>query len=880
MAGGVIGDVDIVIGADPTPFYSELSSAAKRAVSSSEQILQSLTRTMGSIASSMGKTFSDTLTLGAKATGTTIATVLGASLTKGMGRLKAIDNAEASLRGLAATAGNVPEIMEAATNAVTGTAFGLDQAAAAAAQFGAANVPVADMEKHLSSLASTAAAAGGDFDAMSAIFSKVAARGKVTGDVLTQLTSHNIAGLQALADHFGKTTEEVQDMVSKGEVSFEDFSAAMDKAMGNVAIEQASTFTGLIANVGAAMGRMGAVMQKPFFDATKAVLPGVINLFDQFTKVITPLAEIIADRLIPFAERLGSSLEKLDFSAPETDASTLFGTLGALAPVVGGLAAAFAGPLLQSLPVVGSLFSGLNAPVGILLGSLVALFALKPETLAQGFEFLSDVVPHILDALVYKVGKVVPKLAERFAQNAPVLIEGFAQMFQQVASAIGEILPILIPVAIEAVGVLLSALLDAVPMLLSAGVEILSGLVKGIVSAVPQLVGAVSAIISSLITALSGSIGVILEAGVEIVLAIVEGIVEALPQLLEIIPEVLVQLITALMEALPMILEAGIQIIVALVEGIATAIPQIIDAVVEILPRLIESFVSMIPTLIETGIQLFMSLVEAVVTAIPQIIAAVMKLLPEIISSLVSMIPALIEGAFELFLGIIMGLVEAIPDIVTAVIDAIPVFIEAMVSMIPDLIGGAIELFLGIVTGLIEATPQIIMAIIEMIPQIITALIDAVPLLIQAGMDLIAGLVDGLWQAASSVGSALLDIAKGAIDSFKSFLGISSPAKMFINFGENIGQGLVQGIDAMGRGVENSLEGLIPASLTNPSVGLDYDAGGGFPSLSSGVSPVGGMGAGLGGVIIQPGAIVIQGAMNPEEISIMVMDRIAEMAGA
>lgn len=733
----------------------KLPSIAARAM---EQVKSSLGAAAGAAGRFAAQTLGDALKLGANAAGAAVAGILGTSLTKGLGRLKAIDNAEASLRGLASTANHVPEVMEAVNNAVTGTAFGLDQGAKAAAQFAAAGVPLSDMERHLGALANTAAAAGGDFDGVAGIFAKVAAGGKVTGEVLNQLTDRGLAALPALAEQLGITADEARKMVSEGSVSFDDFSQAMDAAMGAAAIEQAKTFSGLMSNVGASMGRLGAMMQKPFFEATKIAMPGVINLFNQLKNVIEPLMETIATMVTPAAERLGAALESIKLEGVNASASQLAGTLGVLAPVLGGVAAVFAGPLLTSLPIVGTLFSGLTGPVGVLAGALIALFAIKPDTLLAGFEVVGNALPAMLNGIVGAIGNVIPTIGAQFAQNAPILINGFVGILDQLVGAVSTLVPMLLPVVVSSIATLADALLSAAPQLLDMGIVLMASLADGVVAALPELINAVPRIVSNFMASFTSVLPQLLQTGVSLIVNLVDGVLAAVPALIDAVPPIITSLVSGIVDALPMLITAGIDLVNGLIEGVVKAIPAIIDAVVSAIPMIITSLVDAVPALLQGGLKLIDGLVTGIVEGLPQIIDAVIEAIPLLIASLVDSLPALIKGGIDLVVGLATGIVKAIPQLIRAVVDAIPQLIKGLVSALPQLIQGGIQLVLGLIGGIIEAIPQLIVAVVAAIPQVIGGLLEALPQLIWGGIQLVFGLISGIVQAIPDIVMAVVNI--------------------------------------------------------------------------------------------------------------------------
>jgi hypothetical protein len=82
-------------------------------------------------------------------------------ITKGLGRLNSIEQAEAELKGLGNSTQQVGSIMENALASVNGTAFGLEEAATTAGSLVAAGIkPGQELEGVLTTVADTATIAG------------------------------------------------------------------------------------------------------------------------------------------------------------------------------------------------------------------------------------------------------------------------------------------------------------------------------------------------------------------------------------------------------------------------------------------------------------------------------------------------------------------------------------------------------------------------------------------------------------------------------------------------------------------------------------------------------------------------------------------------
>ncbi|WP_010540373.1 tape measure protein [Dietzia alimentaria] len=240
----------------------------------------------GKLASGLGKS----LKVGAGAAGVAAGAALGTAITKGIGRLSGIENAEASLTGLGHSASAVDSIMENALNSVRGTSYGLEEAASIAASAVAAGVkPGKDLERTLGLVGDAAAIAGTDLGEMGSIVNKVATSDMMQMDVANQLMDAGIPILQLVAAEMGVTADEARKMASEGKVSFETFQNALESGMGGAALELGNTVGGAFRNMGAAAGRFGATLAGPFFSQAAGAFTGVTGLIDNMNDAFKPV---------------------------------------------------------------------------------------------------------------------------------------------------------------------------------------------------------------------------------------------------------------------------------------------------------------------------------------------------------------------------------------------------------------------------------------------------------------------------------------------------------------------------------------------------------------------------------------------------------------
>lgn len=235
-----------------------------------------------------------------------IGQTIGNAFSLGLDRYMNIQNAEAKLGALGHSAETVSQIMDNALASVKGTAFGMGEAADTAASMVASGIaPGEQLESVLRTIANTAAIAGTDMQSMGAIFSKVAASGKVQGDVLAQLADRGVPALQWLADELGVTTEEVARMASAGEIDFETFQRAMANGMDpNAAVIMGETLSGAMDNAKAALGRFGAEIMERIGPGIERALYGIIDGLDWLTEKVGPAFDWVIEKLQPAWEAI------------------------------------------------------------------------------------------------------------------------------------------------------------------------------------------------------------------------------------------------------------------------------------------------------------------------------------------------------------------------------------------------------------------------------------------------------------------------------------------------------------------------------------------------------------------------------------------------
>ena len=227
---------------------------------------------------------------------------LGQIKSGGLSRALNIEQAQFKVKGLK---GDWDKIYEDMDYAVSGTAYGIDEAASAAAQFLASGVKTGDnMKAALRGISGIAAMASADYSSIADIFTAAAGKGKVQAMELQRIALHGINATAELAKALGKTEEEIRNMASKGEIDFNTFAKAMDDAFGEHAKAANETYTGSLSNVRAALSRIGEIWYEPW-------IHGLIPIFNELRLSIDKFKNALKKPLNQSGDTIATQLKTL-----------------------------------------------------------------------------------------------------------------------------------------------------------------------------------------------------------------------------------------------------------------------------------------------------------------------------------------------------------------------------------------------------------------------------------------------------------------------------------------------------------------------------------------------------------------------------------------
>lgn len=216
--------------------------------------------------------------------------IFGPIITGGKKRAQNIEQAKFQFKGLGM---DIESTLANANDAVTGTAYGLDEAAVLAAQFGATGMKSGqDMTDALRAVAGVAAMAGTSYSEMGNVFGKVAGQGRLMGDDLNRLAARGVNAAAIMAKQMGISEAEFRKMTSENKISFEMFVDGMKEQFGDLAGAANQTYSGAVSQFMSVWSRVGANFFTPYYTAMRDVFNHTTNFLRKGEKVIAPLGTL------------------------------------------------------------------------------------------------------------------------------------------------------------------------------------------------------------------------------------------------------------------------------------------------------------------------------------------------------------------------------------------------------------------------------------------------------------------------------------------------------------------------------------------------------------------------------------------------------------
>lgn len=172
-----------------------------------------------------------------------------------------------------------------------------------------------------------------------------------------------------------------------------------------------------------------------------------------------------------------------------------------------------------------------------------------------------------------------------------------------------------------------------------------------------------------------------------------------------------------------------------------------------------------------------------------------------------------IKSNIETAMKLIQGVFQVIWPIISGVVKTTWEYMQLTIGSAIKLILGVIQATMKILQGDWKGAWETIKSTAEGIMNNVVKFFKDIDLT-QIGKDIIQGLINGIGSMSGAVMDKARSLANSVKDTISGALKIKSPSRVMIGFGENIGEGLVIGMDDMVRKVAHSSERLSGAVIS------------------------------------------------------------------
>lgn len=635
--------------------------------------------------------------------------------------------------------------------------------------------------------------------------------------------------VKALAPAFKELRNSVQDALFKpleGQIKataaalggplktgLSDISSGFGEAARQVLIFLQSTeavgrVEGILGATSTALGSLG----KPLQDVTQGFLAIADVVGQRFAGDLASGIESVGEKFGSFlfnAAESGKAIEWVD------NALTVFAQLG---DIIGNVGA-----------IIGSVFKTAESVGGGLLNNLREVTDQVRSFVesSQGADALGNVF-RALSTVAAQFGPIIGAIAVQLGKIAPALVPIISTLGPALVSAIGAVGPAIAALA-PGVQALASELSEAIVSIAD------SGALTDLASAVSQVAAAIAPVLpvaAQLAVTLGRALTPVVTALAPVLGAMVGAVgemVTAFSPLLTVAGELIAKLgpvLTPIFETMASVISDLAPVVSTLADTLSSVLGPILDQ----LPTLIQPFLDsvsklvgeLIPPLNGLLIQLQPALAQVsgalvqVAQALVPVLTQIGKLAAEILTALMPLLTPLIGLIGELA-GIFAGrLAQVLTSVVVPALNTVAALLRGDFS--------------GAFKSLKETVSGVIRTLVDYFTQLPLKILEAVGgfglLLVDAGEDLIRGLIRGVKNLAGNLAGAIKDVASGAVDAAKNFLGIKSPSVVFTAIGENVGQGFVNGIVKMNSAASRAALNMAAAavsplsSVTVPTAGV------------------------------------------------------------
>ena len=778
--------------------------------------------------------------------------VIKSSVGDAVKRIDTLNNSTRAFSNMGFATNQTKSAMNGLQKSIQGLPTALDDAVSGVQIMAASTQDLGKSQKVWSALNDAILGFGGstaDVNNATIQLSQAFANGKVDGQTwISMMNSGMGPALNAIAKQMKMTTGELQDGLSSGEISVEDFQDALinlDKNGGGglkslqkiaqdstsgigTSVQNAKTavvrgvasmiealnkfvqdVTGLsIAEMISAMGSKAEQALKGLGGVLQAITPTVRTAFEGITGAVNSAMPTL-QKILDFAMKLAANkgfqsfaIGVLAFIAAFKGLSVVSGAITDVTSAISTLKTAggnintiFSG--LQKIPVVG------NA-VAKAFSAINAVLSMNPWLL------LAVAIAAVVAGLVYFFTQTETG-RKMWSDFVSFLISAWNSI-KETAGAVWNGIVQVVTTCVDAVKSAWNGIVEFFVNLWSGIVETASGIWNSFLAQMAPIIEGVQNVWNELVEFFT----VLWNAIVQIAQTVWQGLVAFFSPIIEGIQTVwqgLVEFFTVLWTTIIEVTTTLWQGFVGFFSGIWNAIVTVVQTVWTVISTVISTYWQMIQTYIQTGMQILGTIFSAGWNALKTIVSTVWNAIKTVISTVLNVIAGIIKTVTAVIKGDWSGAWNAIKGIVSTVWNGIKSIISTVFNAIKNIITTIMDALKNIFKTGWETAKSIFQGGADAIKSILSKVN-----LFDIGKNIIQGLINGIQSMFGAIGNVVGQIGSKIKDGIGSFFQIHSPSRVMRNdIGKYIPEGLALGMLSQLGAVEDATKQLERAAMLSVS---------------------------------------------------------------
>jgi phage-related protein len=262
-------------------------------------------------------------------------------------------------------------------------------------------------------------------------------------------------------------------------------------------------------------------------------------------------------------------------------------------------------------------------------------------------------------------------------------------------------------------------------------------------------------------------------------------------------------------------------VLIAVVTGLLGLLPYAFTQVGLAIVALAQVLGDNVGVFINLGIKLLTGLLDGLRTVLPNIISFVVDMIFMLLDFIANNIGRFVDAGMRIIIGFINGIAGQIGNLVTAATNLIVNFLNAIANNMGRIMEAGTNVIIAFIRGIGAQAGRLAQEGYNTIINFVNSLADTIrgnqARMNSAGNNLAGAIIDGMTSGIrngiSAVANAARNVAQGALDTVKSWLGIHSPSREFKKLGQYSSEGLAIGISDKGDLVDAASEDVARSAL-------------------------------------------------------------------